>query len=103
KPMSDIENTLTCTFHPKRETQLRCNRCEKPICIKCAIHTPTGYRCQECIRSQQKIFVTTKWFDYIRSYNHRDCFFPGQPADTLPGFLHNFYCFWSWIFGCLVG
>ncbi len=63
--MSDIENTLTCTFHPKRETQLRCNRCEKPICIKCATHTPTGYRCQECIRSQQKIFVTTKWFDYI--------------------------------------
>ena len=63
--MSEIENTLTCTFHPKRETQLRCNRCEKPICIKCATRTPTGYRCPECIRSQQKIFITTKWFDQI--------------------------------------
>jgi hypothetical protein len=63
--MSDLENTLTCAFHPNRETRLRCNRCDKPICIKCATHTPTGYRCPECIRSQQKIFVTTKWFDFI--------------------------------------
>ncbi len=62
--MSEINTTLTCTFHPKRETQLRCNRCNRPICIKCANHTPTGYRCPECIRSQQKVFITTKWFDY---------------------------------------
>ncbi len=66
--MSELNNTLTCTFHPKRETQLRCNRCEKPICIKCATHTPTGYRCPECIRSQQKIFVTTKWFDQVIAF-----------------------------------
>ena len=58
-------NTLVCAFHPNRETQLRCNRCNKPICIKCATHTPTGYRCPECIRSQQKIFVTTRWYDQI--------------------------------------
>ena len=63
--MSELNNTLVCSFHPKRETQLRCNRCSKPICIKCATHTPTGYRCPECIRSQQKVFVTTKWFDQL--------------------------------------
>ncbi len=63
--MSETETTLTCAFHPKTETQLRCNRCNKPICIKCATHTPTGYRCSECIRAQQKIFVTTKWFDQV--------------------------------------
>ena len=63
--MSETEIPLTCTFHPKRETQLRCNRCNKPICIQCATHTPTGYRCPECIRSQQKVFVTTKWFDQL--------------------------------------
>jgi len=63
--MAEYNNSLVCTFHPKRETQLRCNRCERPICIKCATHTPTGYRCPECIRSQQKVFVTTKWFDYV--------------------------------------
>ncbi len=63
--MSETEQPLTCAFHPKRETQLRCNRCNKPICIQCATHTPTGYRCPECIRSQQKVFVTTKWFDQL--------------------------------------
>ncbi|MFN2280306.1 MAG: hypothetical protein ACK2TZ_00485 [Anaerolineales bacterium] len=63
--MSESEKTLTCAFHPNRETQLRCNRCNKPICIKCATHTPTGYRCPECIRSQQKIFVTTRWYDAV--------------------------------------
>ncbi len=63
--MSDPKTTVTCTFHPKVESSLRCNRCNQPICIKCATHTPTGYRCPECIRSQQKIFITTKWFDQI--------------------------------------
>ena len=63
--MSDSENTLTCSFHPKVETHLRCNRCDRPICIKCATRTPTGYRCPECIRSQQKIFITTKWYDHV--------------------------------------
>jgi hypothetical protein len=63
--MSESHNQLVCYIHPKRETQLRCNRCEKPICIKCCTHTPTGYRCSECIRSQQKIFVTTIWYDQI--------------------------------------
>jgi hypothetical protein len=63
--MSEYNNSLVCTLHPNRETQLRCNRCDRPICIKCANHTPTGYRCPECIRSQQKIFVTTKRFDQV--------------------------------------
>ena len=63
--MSDPKTTLTCAFHPKVESSLRCNRCNQLICIKCATHTPTGYRCPECIRSQQKIFITTKWFDQI--------------------------------------
>jgi hypothetical protein len=61
--MPETNNTLYCTFHPKTETQLRCNRCNQLICIKCATHTPTGYRCPECIKTQQKVFVTTRWFD----------------------------------------
>ena len=42
---------------------LRCNRCEKPICAKCAVQTPTGYRCRECVRGQQKVFETAQWQD----------------------------------------
>ncbi|NLF50579.1 MAG: hypothetical protein GX577_05535, partial [Leptolinea sp.] len=59
---------LFCANHPNRETLLRCNRCEKPICIKCAVKTPTGYRCRECVRSQQKTFETAKTQDYILAF-----------------------------------
>src|SRR3990172_382923 len=57
--------TLYCVNHPDVETTLRCNRCEKPICSKCAILTPTGYRCKECVRGQQKVFETAFWYDYV--------------------------------------
>lgn len=57
--------TLTCYIHPNRETLLRCNRCERPICTECAIQTPTGYRCPQCIRSQQKVFNSTKAGDLM--------------------------------------
>jgi len=60
-------DTLYCANHPDRETLLRCNRCEKPICVKCAIQTPTGYRCKECVRGQQKIFNTAKPGDMVFS------------------------------------
>ena len=58
-------DTLYCYVHPNRPTTLRCNRCEKPICAKCATRTPTGYRCKECVRGQQKIFETAVWYDYV--------------------------------------
>jgi len=63
--MTEAEATLYCTNHPDRPTSLRCNRCEKPICPKCAVQTPTGYRCRECVRGQQKIFETSQWYDYL--------------------------------------
>lgn len=63
--MSDTSlETLYCANHPDIPTSLRCNRCEKPICPKCAIATPTGYRCSDCVRGQQKAFNTTVWYDY---------------------------------------
>lgn len=56
---------LYCYRHPDRETRLRCNSCDKPICVECAVQTPTGYRCKECVRGQQKIFNTAQVSDYI--------------------------------------
>lgn len=58
------EGALVCEKHPHRETLLRCNRCEKPICSECAVLTPVGYRCKECVRTQQSGFDTTRSFDY---------------------------------------
>ena len=51
-----VSETLHCANHPNVETYLRCNRCAKPICTKCAVRTPVGYRCKECVRVQQKVF-----------------------------------------------
>lgn len=59
---------IYCANHPGVETGLRCKKCEKPICAKCAIRTPTGYQCKECIRGQQKIFETSKSHDYITGF-----------------------------------
>ncbi len=61
-------STLYCANHPNTETHLRCNRCEKLICSKCAVHTPTGYRCKDCVRSQQKVFETALWHDYLLGF-----------------------------------
>ncbi len=63
--MTDASPPIYCANHPQVETSLRCNRCGKPICPKCAISTPTGYRCQECVRGQQKVFETSVWYDYL--------------------------------------
>lgn len=62
--MTDTSTTIYCSNHPEIETSLRCNRCEKPICVKCATLTPTGYRCKECVRGQQKVFDTAQSFDF---------------------------------------
>ncbi len=37
-----------CARHPGVETELRCSRCETPICSRCMVHTPVGARCRDC-------------------------------------------------------
>lgn len=49
--VSDNEvEMLRCTWHPERETLLRCNRCDRPMCTECAVQHPVGLRCKECIK-----------------------------------------------------
>lgn len=60
--------TMYCYVHPNRETALRCNNCDRPICVSCAVRTPTGYRCRECVRARQKTFDTAEWHDYILGF-----------------------------------
>ena len=60
-----MTETLFCYVHPTRETSLRCNNCERPICASCAVRTPTGYRCKECVRNRQKMFDTSEWYDFV--------------------------------------
>jgi len=60
-----MTETLYCYVHPTRETSLRCNNCNRPICASCAIRTPTGYRCRVCVKGQQKIFDTSQGQDFV--------------------------------------
>lgn len=66
--MIETSTPIYCANHPNVETSLRCNKCGKPICAKCAVRTPTGYRCKECVRGQLKIFDTAVWYDYVLGF-----------------------------------
>lgn len=39
---------VPCSYHPDVQTGLRCTRCGKPICPRCAVRTPVGLRCPDC-------------------------------------------------------
>jgi len=59
------QEPLVCYRHPKTETNLRCNRCGRPICPKCAVRTPVGFRCPECVHEQQNKYYTGGALDYV--------------------------------------
>jgi len=39
---------MECYRHKKVETNVRCGKCDKPICPKCMIPGPAGMRCPDC-------------------------------------------------------
>lgn len=61
-------NVTYCYAHPTRETTLRCKRCERPMCASCSVRTPTGYVCKDCVKSHQKSFDTSEWYDYVTGF-----------------------------------
>src|SRR5512136_1381427 len=63
--INPAEPETFCINHPQVRTSLRCNRCGNPICVKCAMRTPVGYRCKSCVKSQQAVFYTATSADYI--------------------------------------
>ena len=54
---------MYCTVHPTVQTSLRCNKCGRPMCVKCARRTPVGYRCRECVSNQLAIFYNAQPLD----------------------------------------
>lgn len=38
-----------CYRHPKRESYIRCTRCDRPICPECMIVASVGHQCPECV------------------------------------------------------
>jgi hypothetical protein len=62
-PLDD--GVLYCANHPNVQTLLRCNRCGKPICTRCAVQTPVGYRCKQCVGQQRAVYYTGGVSDYL--------------------------------------
>lgn len=58
-------DVMVCVNHPDTETTLRCNRCGRPVCVKCVKLTDVGYRCKDCIREQQGVYFNAELRDYF--------------------------------------
>ncbi len=56
---------MYCTNHPQTETLLRCNKCGRPMCLKCVERTVVGYRCKECLGQQRVGYYNATGLDYI--------------------------------------
>lgn len=59
------EEVHYCTIHPDRETELRCKKCDRYMCVQCAVRTPVGYICRECDRQHDDKFFTGTNRDYM--------------------------------------
>ncbi len=39
---------MNCNKHPQITTNLKCHRCETPICPKCLVQSDVGFKCIQC-------------------------------------------------------
>ena len=64
-PSANLEGEIHyCAVHPERDTELRCNRCDRYMCVACAKRTPVGYTCRECVRGHENKFFEGTLRDY---------------------------------------
>ena len=47
---AETDEAPRCYRHPDRETYIRCQRCDRPICTQCQTQAAVGVQCPECVR-----------------------------------------------------
>ncbi len=58
---------MRCAQHPSVETNLRCGKCDRPICPRCAVPTPVGTRCPACARLSRLPIFQVSIRDHIKA------------------------------------
>lgn len=49
-----VAGVPVCPRHPDRESYVRCQRCERPVCPDCQRAAAVGVQCVDCVRQQSK-------------------------------------------------
>ncbi len=49
-----------CPRHPGRESYVRCQRCERPVCPDCQRPAAVGVQCVDCVKAQSKTVRTAR-------------------------------------------
>ncbi|MCL4255929.1 MAG: hypothetical protein KJ043_19380 [Anaerolineae bacterium] len=99
--MTDItpDEIHYCQVHPDIETELRCNKCERYMCARCAVSTPVGYRCRECVRQVENKFFSATSNDLLITFAVSTglCAVGGLVASLSNFILLNFFIgiFWA--------
>lgn len=62
----DADGNTYCQVHTDTQTGLRCNNCGRLMCAKCAVQTPVGYRCQQCVRQREQTFYNADTLYYVK-------------------------------------
>jgi len=65
---ASTEELTYCEVHPDRETALRCNKCGRYMCPECAVQTPVGYRCRQCVRQHEDKFYKGTQSDDVKVF-----------------------------------
>src|SRR5512143_4045936 len=53
-PQAPDPGVPACYRHPGRETYIRCQRCDRPICPDCMRDAAVGFQCPSCVAEGAK-------------------------------------------------